>query len=145
MLNHFAPLIFLSGADYLHSFAPDQLRSLALSFLRLRTFGFDITLVFFGLHWLVAGYLIFKSTFLPRVLGVALAIGGTGYLANIGATAISPAIALHLFPYIMLPAGLAEISLTLWLIIVGVNVPRWNQLNNDSRTGEPALNNQRAW
>jgi hypothetical protein len=78
MLNHFAPLIFLSGADYLHSFAPDQLQSLALSFLRLRTFGFDIALVFFGLHWLLAGYLIFKSTFLPRILGVALAIGGNG-------------------------------------------------------------------
>lgn len=127
MLNHFAPLIFLSGADYLSAFKPDQLQALALVFIRLRTFGFDIALVFFGFHCLVVGYLLFRSTFFPRILGIALAIGGVGYLASILATAIPPAIGVHLFPYIMLPAGVAEISLTLWLIIVGVNVPRWKE------------------
>jgi hypothetical protein len=127
MLNHFAPLIFLSGTDYLSAFKPDQLQALALVFLRLRTFGFDIALVFFGFHCLLVGYLIFKSTFFPRILGVGLAIGGVGYLANILATAIPPAMRAQLFPYTMLPAGVAEISLTLWLIIVGVNVPRWKE------------------
>jgi hypothetical protein len=67
----------------------------------------------------------FRSTFFPRVLGLALAIGGLGYIANITAIAIPPATAAHLFPYIMLPAGIAEILLTLWLIVVGVNVPKW--------------------
>jgi hypothetical protein len=127
MLNHFAPLIFLSGADFLSAFTPDQLQVLALAFIRLRTFGFDIALVFFGFHCILVGYLLFRSTFLPRVLGLGLAIGGVGYLASILTTAIPPSIRVHLFPYIMLPAGIAEISLTLWLIIVGVNVLRWKQ------------------
>jgi hypothetical protein len=127
MLNQFAPLIFLSGADYLSAFKPDQLQALALVFIRLRTFGFDIALVFFGFHCLVLGYLLFRSTFFPSILGVALAIGGVGHLANILATAIPPAIRAHLFPYIMLPAGVAEISLTLWLLVVGVNEQRWKE------------------
>ncbi len=130
MLNHFAPLVLLSGADFLSAFTPDQLAELALAFIRLRTFGFDIALVFFGFHCILVGYLIFRSTFLPRVLGIALAIGGVGYLASILTTAIPPAIRVHLFPYIMLPAGIAEISLTLWLIVVGVNVLRWNEQAN---------------
>ncbi|HEY3990520.1 MAG TPA: DUF4386 domain-containing protein [Acidobacteriaceae bacterium] len=127
MFNHFVPLIFLSGADYLKGFKPDQLQALALASLRLRVFGFDIALVFFGFHCLVVGYLLFESGFFPRILGLGLAIGGVGYLSNILSTAIPSAIRVHLFPYIMLPAGLAEISLTLWLITVGVNVPRWRE------------------
>jgi hypothetical protein len=130
MLNHFAPPIFLSGADLLSAFTPDQLRALAVAFIRLRTFGFDIALVFFGFHCILVGYLIFRSTFLPRVLGILLAIGGIGYLANILTTAIPLAIRVHLFPYVMLPAGVAEILLTLWLIVVGVNVVRWKEQAN---------------
>ena len=127
MFNHFAPLILLSGADYLRAFQPDQLQALALVFIRLRTFGFDIALVFFGLHCVLVGCLLFRSTFFPRILGAALAIGGICYMADILSTAIPPAIGAHLFPYIMLPAGVAEIALTLWLIIIGVNVSKWEK------------------
>ena len=127
MFNHFAPLILLSGADYLRAFQPDQLQALALVFIRLRTFGFDIALVFFGLHCVLVGCLLFRSTFFPRILGAALAIGGIGYMADILSTAMPPAIRAHLFPYIMLPAGVAEIALTLWLIIIGVNVSKWEK------------------
>jgi hypothetical protein len=120
-------LVLLSGADYLSAFNTGQLQALALASIRFRTFGFDIALVFFGFHCLIVGYLLFRSTFAPRILGVALAIGGLGYLANMFATAIPPAIEGHIFPYIMLPAGIAEIALTLWLIIRGVNVLRWKE------------------
>ena len=130
MFNHFAPLIFLSGAAYLSSFNPEQLQALALAFIKLRTFGFDIALVFFGLHCLVVGCLLFKSTFFPRILGIGLALGGVGYMANVLTTAIPQAIGVHLFPYVMVLAGVTEISLTLWLIIVGVNVPRWKEQAN---------------
>jgi Domain of unknown function (DUF4386) len=125
MMNHFAPLVLLSSGDYLSTFSPNQLQALALAFVRLRTYGFDIALLFFGFHWLFAGYLFFKSSFFPRLLGLALAIGGLGYIANITVTAIPATLATHLFPYIMLPAGIAELVLTLWLIVVGVNVPKW--------------------
>jgi hypothetical protein len=127
MMNHFAPLVLLDGGHYLSTFPPNQLQTLAQIFIRLRTYGFDIALLFFGFHWIFAGYLFFKSTFFPRLLGLALAIGGLGYIANIMVTAIPAATATHLFPYIMLPAGLAEILLTLWLIVVGVNVPKWRE------------------
>ena len=122
MLNHFAVLTILSGSDDLKVFSLSQLQTLALIFLRLRTVGFDIALVFFGFHWIFAGYLFFKSTFVPHILGAALGLGGVGYLANILSTIFPPVVRTHLFPYIMLPAGLAEVALTLWLMIAGVNV-----------------------
>jgi Domain of unknown function (DUF4386) len=130
VLNHFAPLLLLSGAEYLRAFKPDQLQALALVFIRLRTIGFDIALLFFGFHCVVLGYLLFRSTFFPRILGLLLAIGGMGYVANILASVIPPAIGAHLFPYIMLPAGFAEIALTLWLIVVGVNASKWKAQAN---------------
>jgi hypothetical protein len=114
-------------AQSTYAFNPDQLQALALAFIRFRTIGLDIALVFFGFHCVVLGYLIFASTFLPRIIGVLLAIGGVGYVVNIFANFIPPAMGHHLFPYVMLPAGIAEISLTLWLIFVGVNVQRWKE------------------
>ena len=124
VFNHFAPLVLLSGADYLSALSSQQLRALALAFLKFRTIGFDIALVFFGFHCILIGYLLFKSTFFPRILGLLLAIGGLGYLANILVHAIPPAVRENLFPYVMLPA-VAEILLTVWLIIVGVNAAKW--------------------
>ncbi|HJW41728.1 MAG TPA: DUF4386 domain-containing protein [Rhizomicrobium sp.] len=128
VLNHFAPLLILSGASYLSAFRPDQLQALALAFIRLRTVGLDIALVFFGFHCIVAGYLIFRSTFLPRILGLLLMIGGIGYMANILAGLLPTTTTSLIFPYIMLPAGVAEISLSLWLMIAGVNVARWRSM-----------------
>jgi hypothetical protein len=125
VLNHFAPLLLLSGAKNLSAFTPVQLQALAQTFLRLRTAGLDIALVFFGFHCIVVGYLIFRSTFLPRILGALLAIGGLGYLVNIFVYVIPSAMAARLFPCIMLPAGLAELLLSLWLIAIGVNAANW--------------------
>src|SRR5471030_1553614 len=96
VFNHFAPLLLLSGAPYLAAFTPAQLQALAMMFIRLRTLGFDIALVFFGFHCLIAGYLIFRSTFFPRIIGLLLAIGGLGYLANIFANVTPPAMAAQL-------------------------------------------------
>jgi hypothetical protein len=127
VLNHFAPLLLLNGGEYLSPFKPDQLQALALVFIRLRTIGLDIALVFFGFHCVVLGYLIFRSTFFPRILGLVLAIGGVGYSGNIFANIIPPAIGAYFFPYIMLPAGIAELSLALWLLVIGVNVQRWKE------------------
>jgi uncharacterized protein DUF4386 len=130
VLNHFAPLLLLSGEEYRSAFKPDQLQALALVFIRLRTIGFDIALVFFGFHCIVLGYLIFRSTFFPRILGLLLAIGGVGYSVNIIANLIPPAIGGRFFPFIMLPAGIAEILLALWLLVIGVNVQRWTEQAN---------------
>src|SRR2546427_5055622 len=74
-------------------------------------------LVFFGFYCLLIGYLIFRSTFLPRILGVLMAFAGLGWL-----TFLSSPLANHLSPYIFAPGILGEGSLSLWLLVIGVNV-----------------------
>jgi hypothetical protein len=85
--------------------------------------GYDIALAPFGIHCLVTGYLVFRSNFLPRVVGILMALAGLGYM-----TFIWPPLGDRLFvPYILVPGLLGEGSLTLWLILFGVNAERWTQ------------------
>jgi hypothetical protein len=85
--------------------------------------GYGIALVPFGIHCLVIGYLIFQSNFLPRIIGILIALAGLGYL-----TFVWPPLGDQLFvPYILVPALVGEGSLTLWLILIGVNAERWTQ------------------
>jgi len=79
-------------------------------------------LVFFGFYCLLIGYLIFQSTFLPRVLGLLMVIAGLGWL-----TFLWPPFANYLSPYIFAPGLLGEGALTLWLLVVGVDVQRWKE------------------
>jgi hypothetical protein len=125
-LNHFAPLVILGGTHSFATFKPDQLQALALMSLSLHGVGYNIGLVFFGFHCLFIGFLIARSAFLPRILGPLLAIAGLCYLINSFANFLSPSFATHLYPYILLP-GLSEVLLALWLIVIGVNVKRWNE------------------
>jgi hypothetical protein len=87
-------------------------------------------LLFFGPYCLLIGYLIFRSTFLPRILGVLMALAGLGWLAF-----LSPTLAHYLSLYIEGLGIFAEASLMLWLIVMGVNVQRWKEQAN--ATGEP--------
>ena len=126
VLNHFAPLLIMSSPENLAAFKPDELRSLAATFLRLHTIGFDIALVFFGFHCVVVGYLFFRSTLFPRFLGALLALAGLGYLTNTFAWFLSPALVAHLIPYILV-LGAGEVLSALWLLVIGVNVQRWKE------------------
>jgi len=93
--------------------------------------GYGIAMVPFGLHCLLIGYLIFKSIFLPRILGVLMALAGLGYL-----TFLWPPLGSHLFfPYIVIPGVVGEGSLTLWLLVMGVNVQRWKEQASAARAG----------
>lgn len=83
------------------------------------------TLVFFGVYCLLIGYLIFRSTFLPRFLGVLMAFGGLGWL-----TFVSSTLADTLTPYNLAPGILGEGALTVWLLAVGVNAQRWQEQAN---------------
>jgi len=130
-LFELAPLAVLGGAQYLNVFKVEQLQSLALTFLKLYGQCFDISFVFFGFYCLLIGYLIFRSGFLPRILGAGMAIAGLGWL-----TFLSPALAHDLSPYI-LAAGIGEVSLTLWLLGPGVNAARWEERGSVGRTGGP--------
>jgi hypothetical protein len=79
-------------------------------------------LVFFGFYCLLIGYLIFRSTFLPRVLGALMAFAGLGWL-----TFLSPPLATRLSPYILFPGLVGEGALTVWLLAKGVNVQGWQE------------------
>lgn len=133
-LSHFAALRLLENSDYLHTFAPEQLRSLALLALKLHGDGYAISLVFFAFACLSLGYLIYRSGYLPRLIGVLMAIAGVCYLVDSFAHFLDPAFAATLFPPIFVPIFVAEVSLTLWLIVKGVNVAKWEE-----RTGAMAV------
>lgn len=126
-LNHLAPLILLGGAHYLSVFDPTQLQALALLSLKMHAWGYNIADVFCGgTYCLMIGYLIFKSGFLPRVLGVLMAVGGLSYMIDSFVNLLSPTLAARL-PELTVLAGVAELALSLWLIAMSVNVPKWKQ------------------
>jgi len=123
---HLAPLVVLGGAHELSAFNVGQLQALALTFLKLHSQGYNISLVFFGFYCLLIGYLIFRSTFLPRVLGGLMAVAGLCYMPYSFATFVSPQFAARLFPWVMMP-GAGELVLALWLLVMGVNEQRWKE------------------
>ncbi len=136
-VNHFAPLRLLGGDSSLAAFTPAQLQALAHLFARLQSTGHAVAIVFYGVSCLLTGYLVFRSTFLPRFLGVLLALGGIGYVVNSFAGFLSPPLASSLFPAILVPAGIAEVSLCLWLLVKGVNAQRWKELADATGTPTP--------
>jgi hypothetical protein len=120
-----AALFPLGKADYLKAFAPEQLHALAYLSIKSHEYGFGVSLIFFGFFCLVLGYLIFRSGFLPKVLGVLMQIAGVSYLTNCFALILAPNLANRIFPAILVPAFIGEASLCLWLITKGVNVAKW--------------------
>lgn len=127
-LFYFAPLALLSGPPYTAAFPSDELASLARIALRLHTLGYNICLIFFGLHMIVAGFIIGAAPYLPRILGWMLAVGGICYLVNIGALFVWPPLATLTYPYILLPAVVSEVLLSLWLLLAGVDAQKWRAL-----------------
>lgn len=125
LLFYFAPLMLLDGGPQSSSFQPEQLQSLAYMSLQLQAIGFNVAAVFFGSYDLVIAYLLIRASFLPRILGLLMAIGGSCYLIDSFVTFLFPGVAARLLPLILVPSGAAELALCLWLILMGVNVQRW--------------------
>ena len=121
-----APLVVLEGAHSSSAVNVVQSQALALMFLNFYGNGYAISMVLFGFWNILTGYLIFRSTFLPRILGVLLAISGLCYQFDNFAGFLWPAFQAHLEPYILLP-GVAELLLALWLVAMGVNEQRWKE------------------
>ncbi len=126
-LTHFAPLLLLKGGASLSAFSTVQLQQAALFSLRLHTMGFLIANVFFGIHCVLIGGLIARSTFLPRIIGAMLTVAGSCYMADSVAYFAAPEVRSALFPWLLLPGFVAEGSLALWLFTMGVNVSRWRE------------------
>jgi len=126
LLNQFASLILLKGNN-LNAFTDEQLQLLVYKLNQLQGEGFNLALVFFGFYCISIGYLIFKSTFLPKIIGVMMIIGGFCYLINSFINFLAPQFAGNLFPFIQIPSGLAELSFCICLLITGVNTNKWKQ------------------
>jgi hypothetical protein len=126
-LNLLTVLLLSGNADYLKAFDPRQAQALVYLSIKSHENGFGVGLIFFGCACLVYGYLIFKSDYLPGALGIMLQIAGLWYLANSFALIIVPEFAGMLFPFILLPSFIAELSLCLWLLVKGVDISKWNK------------------
>ena len=119
-LNQFAALLIL-GADHLTAFTAAQSQALASLFLDIYAHGFTIAHIFWGLWLFPMAYLIFRSGFLPRVIGVLLAIAGLGYLVDFTLFFLFPDVAVSVSNFTFV----GEVVLIFWLLIKGVNVEQW--------------------
>lgn len=123
-LNLLAALFFLGDAEYLKSFTPDQLHTLSYLSIKLHDFGFGIGLIFFGFVCLLEGYLIFRSVYFPKTIGVLMTVAGICYLTNSFVLILAPQFSSIT---LLMPCLLAELSFSLWLIFKGVNLSIWKQ------------------
>jgi len=126
-LGHIAVLLFLGGASYLRAFDTQQLQALAYVAIRLHAQGYLIALVFFGFYEALLGYLIFKSFFFPRTLGVLVGVAGLAFLINSFAIFLAPAIGNALNGAMLILDAVGEFSLMLWLLIMGVDRAQWQE------------------
>jgi hypothetical protein len=121
-LFYIAPLLVLGGAPGLGAFDAQQLPALALLLLKLNNKGAEIALVFFGIESVLEGFLIFRSGFLPRALGVLGMLGGAGWL-----TFLYPPLGYQAFPIVVAVALLGSVAQIGWFIVFGVNERAWNE------------------
>jgi hypothetical protein len=126
LLAHYAPLILLGGGHHLSAFSVEQLQAASYVSVQLFEHGFALALVFFGFDCFAMAYLIYRSRFLPRFIGVLLAVEGLGYIVNSFALFLAPALQPRIFPYFAASA-IAEVVLCLWLLTMGVNEQRWKE------------------
>jgi hypothetical protein len=125
----FAELFYFAGfviarADYLKSFSADQVNSLALLAVRLYGYGAGLFMVFYGTGAVILGYLIIRSGYLPRFLGVLLGIAGVGFITRNLFFVLAPAYA---YDYFLVPMMLAILTMSLWLLFKGLDVVKWEE------------------
>ncbi len=127
-VNHLAVLLLLGGTNYLTAFDPDQLQAQAMLFLDLRQYGILLAQIFWGLWLLPLGYLIFRSGFLPGILGVLVMIGCLGYLIDCVVLILFPTSAMTISQFTFV----GELLFPLWLLFKGVNVEQWEHRARDA-------------
>ena len=121
-LSHYAALSFLSGSQYLTVFNSGQLEALALLSIKLHGSGYNISLLFFGFHLIILGYLIYSSDSFPKFLGILLLIGGVCYNINSITWFLFPSFVKTIYPAILIPCFIGELLFSIWLLIKGIRV-----------------------
>lgn len=124
-LNLVTPTFFLGDEEYLQAFTLQQRQVLSYIAIKSHDLGFGIGLIFFGFECLIDGYLVRLSGFLPRILGWLLTLVGICYLVNSFVLIIAPQFSGSLFPILMAPIFIGELSMSLWLLFKGVDLEKW--------------------
>jgi hypothetical protein len=117
---YYSPLFLLGGASWLSAMPADQLETLALVFIKVNNQIASVALVLFGFETLLRGWLVYKSDFMPRILGVISMIGGIGWL-----TYLWPPLGSQVFMFVALFAIAGVIGTTGWLFIRGIDNEKW--------------------
>ncbi len=125
LLNQVIVLLILGGTGYAAAFNPEQISNQTMLFLNAHNYGYIIGLIFFGIHCLILGYLVYRSEFIPAIFGIFLMVASLGYLtdgfANILMSNYNDYKSLFM-AIVAGPAIIAELSFCLWLLIKGVRV-----------------------
>jgi hypothetical protein len=121
-LFYLAPTVFMTAGPG-KAFSTDQINELILLSLRFYQFAAMIFSGYYGIAWIVRAYLMFRSGYLPKFVGVLMSIGGIGFLARNFLLILAPAYASPLLLMLLFPGALV---LMVWLLIKGVDMPQWN-------------------
>ncbi|HEY1654026.1 MAG TPA: DUF4386 domain-containing protein [Candidatus Tumulicola sp.] len=127
VLCNFAALFFSQGLGYFQAFGASQREAVAAFALRLHEYGFGAGLLFFGIWLVLTGYLMVRSGNFPKWIGILAAIGGVCYAGNSYALFVVPDIQDHLFPLILVPSLVAELSISIYMIVFGFDVGNWGK------------------
>jgi len=127
LLTSVLVLLLIGGTGYLAVFESDQLHALSMLFLDANAFVVLVWGLFFGFHLLLLGYLVYRSEFWPRILGILLLLAGVGYLAQSFGHFLLPQFDDILSVVVIVLAVPGELAFTIWLLVKGVNVERWEQ------------------
>lgn len=117
----------IGTSTYLQAFTPEQLGAMISLAMKGHVFGFGIALLMFGPYFLLTGYLIFKSTYLPKFIGALYVISGLGYTVNSFILILAPQLSGIVFMIIALPVFIGEISLALTLLLKGIKQDEWEK------------------
>jgi hypothetical protein len=129
-LFYFAPMLLLGGGTYLKSFSPDQLNTLALLSFKLFGLGGAIFTVFYGMGWILRGYLMYQSGYFPKILGILMTLAGLGFIGSNFMVVLAPRYRSGWLLMLMIPGLLA---LAIWLLVKGVDLPRWDEKSAGGR------------
>jgi hypothetical protein len=126
LLNYYGAMLFLNSPGHAAVFETNQLNTMAAFYLNLHSHGYDLGLLFFGVHCLLLGYLIFNSRYIPRILGILAMGAGCVYLVGTYTRFLFPDYSATVAP-IYLVAVISEVSLCVWLLVKGVRSQLWPQ------------------
>ena len=129
-LNHMDALLWLNSITGIESLGIGAVQAMAYHSLMVHAFGYHIALVFFGFYCILLGTLIFRSGFLPKVLGSLMGIAGLCYLVNSFGAILAVDAVMNFGPAILLPALVAELSLASWMLIKGIDIEKWSAQQN---------------